>query len=129
MAVEELRKNAMMSHLLDALDRREDIGHYGRLVFAMVGHHFLAEDELCSWLQKNPGIGEAEARAMCRQVEGRDYNPPRRERIIEWQQQQKFPICPQSDPDACNVYRDLKFPERVYEQIQEYYEEKAGVRD
>ena len=126
MAVEHLRKNAMMAHLLDALERGEDIGHYGRLVFAMVGHHFLGEDELCAWLQKNPGVSEDDARAMCRQVEGRDYNPPRRERIMQWQEQQKFPICPTSDPDACNVYRDLKFPDRVYEHIQEYYEEKAA---
>jgi hypothetical protein len=36
MALDDLRRNAMMSHLLDALDRGDDIGHYGRLVFAMV---------------------------------------------------------------------------------------------
>ncbi|HEY3052876.1 MAG TPA: hypothetical protein VGK04_05740 [Thermoanaerobaculia bacterium] len=125
MAVEELRKNAMMSHLLDALDRGEDIGHYGRLVFAMVARHFVDEDELCNDLQKNPGVSEADARSMCRQVEGRDYNPPRRERILEWQKQQSFPICPTSDPDACNVYKDLKFPDHVYENIREYYEEKT----
>ena len=123
MALEQLRKNAMMNHLLGALERGEDIGHYGRLVFAMVGHHFLPEDELCSWLQKNPGVSEDDARAMCRQVEGRDYNPPRRERILEWQKQQNFPICP--DPNECNVYRDLKFPDRVYEHIQEFYKEQS----
>jgi len=39
MAVEELRKNDMMAHLLDALDAGNDIGHYGRLVFAMVARH------------------------------------------------------------------------------------------
>ena len=114
----------MMSHLLDALARGEDIGHYGRLVFAMVAHHFIGEDELCAWLQRNPGVSEENARAMCVQVEGHDYNPPRRERILEWQKQQEFPICPTSDPDACNVYKDLKFPERVYEHIQEYWQEK-----
>jgi len=44
MAVEELRKNDMMAHLLDALDANKDIGHYGRLNdgFAVVGRHFLA---------------------------------------------------------------------------------------
>ena len=36
MAVEDLRKSDMMAHLLDALDKGKDIGHYGRLVFAMV---------------------------------------------------------------------------------------------
>src|SRR3712207_8804213 len=39
MAVDDLRRSPMMSHLLDALDRGEDIGHYGRLTFAMVAHH------------------------------------------------------------------------------------------
>ena len=121
MAIEELRQNAMMRHLTDALERGEDIGHYGRLVFAMVARHFLTEDELCEYLKAN--IDDDAARALCRQVEGRDYNPPRRERILEWQSQQAFPICP--DPDdlgACNVYRDLKFPDHVYEHIQEFYE-------
>jgi hypothetical protein len=125
MAIEELRKNGMMSHLLDALDRGEDIGHYGRLTFAMIARHFLSDEELCSWLQKNPGVSEQDAKVLCAQVEGRDYNPPRRERIVEWQSQQNFPICPTDDPDACNVYRDLKFPDHVYEHIQQYYEKKA----
>jgi len=129
MALEELQANGMMTHLLDALDRGEDIGHYGRLVFAMVARHFIDQDELCSWLQKNPGVTEAEARSLCVQVEGRDYNPPKRQRIVEWQQQQEFPICPTDDPDACNVYRDLKFPDHVYGHIQEYYEQKAEARE
>jgi hypothetical protein len=71
-------------------------------------------------------VSEEEARSLCKQVEGRDYNPPRRERILEWQSQQQFPICPTpDDPDGCNVYKDLKFPDAVYEHIQEYYEQKA----
>jgi hypothetical protein len=123
MAIEDLRTNAMMAHLIDALERGDDIGHYGRLVFAMVARHFLTEDELCEYLQCN--LSEEEARALCRQVEGRDYNPPRRERILEWQQQQEFPICP--DPESCNVYRDLKFPDHVYEHIQEFYEQKSSA--
>jgi hypothetical protein len=124
MALDDLRRNAMMSHLLDALDRGDDVGHYGRLVFAMVARHFLDPDELCACLQKN--VSEDEARSLCHQVEGRDYNPPRRERILEWQSQQAFPICPNADdPDACNVYKDLRFPEHVYEHIEEYHEKKA----
>lgn len=115
-----------MAHLLDALARGEDIGHYGRLTFAIVARHFLPEDELCRWLTRNPGVSDDDARTLCRQVEGRDYNPPRRERILEWQKEQSFPICPTNDPDACNVYRDLKFPDGVYEHIQEYYEQKAA---
>ena len=127
MSVKELRKSEMMAHLLDALNDGKDIGHYGRLVFAMVGRHFLDEDVLVTYLRKNPGLDEEQARALCLQVQGRDYNPPRRERILEWQQHQDFPICPNpEDPDACNVYKDLQFPEDVYEKIEEFYEQKAA---
>ena len=125
MAREELRQNAMMAHLMDALEAGKDIGHYGRLVFAMVARHFMEEDELVKLLRKDPDFSEEQARALVLQVQGRDYNPPRRERILEWQQQQEFPICPSDDPDACNVYRDLRFPDSIYEHISEYYEEKA----
>jgi DNA primase large subunit len=98
----------MMSHLLDALDKGEDIGHYGRLTFAMVAHHFLDKEELVEWLSKDSDTDESEARALVQQVEERGYNPPKRERILEWQNQQEFPICPNpDDPDACNVYREL----------------------
>jgi DNA primase large subunit len=124
--LDELRKSAMMAHLLDALERGADIGHYGRLVFAMVARHFLTEDELLEWLQKDSDFSEAQARSLVLQVQGRDYNPPKRARILEWQKEQEFPICPDADnPDACNVYKDLKFPEGVYESISEYYEEKT----
>lgn len=126
MTVEELRKNDMMSHLLDALDAGKDIGHYGRLVFAVVARHFLSEDELISYLQQDSDFSEAEARSLYKQVQGKDYNPPRRERVLEWQQHQEFPICPNpDDPDTCNVYKDLQFPEHVYEHISEYYEHKS----
>lgn len=128
MAVEELRKSDMMAHLLNALEDGQDIGHYGRLVFAMVAHHFLNEDEVVQYLQKDRGIGETEARALYRQVQSKDYNPPKRDRILEWQQQQEFPICPDSEnPDACNVYKDLNFPEQVYEHIADYYEQKVAT--
>ena len=126
MSVQDLQKDEMMAHLLDALDKKKDIGHYGRLVFAMVARYFMTEDELVKYLQKNPGVSEAEAKALVKQVEGRDYSPPRRDRILEWQKQQDFPICPNpEDPDACNVYKDLKFPDEVYEHIEDYREQKA----
>jgi hypothetical protein len=122
----ELRKSEMMAHLLDALDQGQDIGHYGRLVFAMVGRHFLGEDEMVGLLTKDQDCTEEEARSLVHQVASRDYNPPRRERILEWQRQQDFPIIPNpDDPDAGNVYRDLTFPEGVYEDIEEYHEQKA----
>ena len=116
-----------MSHLLEALDRGEDIGHYGRLVFTMVAHHFLEKDELVKWLAKDGDTDENEARALVQQVEERGYNPPKRERILEWQEQQDFPICPNPDyPDACNVYKELELPDEIFENIQEYREEKAS---
>ncbi|HIK14083.1 MAG TPA: hypothetical protein IGS53_02090 [Leptolyngbyaceae cyanobacterium M33_DOE_097] len=125
--LKELEKSEMMTHLLNALNDRKDIGHYGRLTFAMVARHFLSEDELMTYLQKDPDFSESEAKALVLQVQGKDYNPPRRERILEWQKQQDFPICPNGDdPDACNVYRDLQFPDHVYEHISEYYEAKQG---
>jgi DNA primase large subunit len=126
MASEDLRKNGMMAHLLDALESGKDIGHYGRLVFAMVTRHFLSEQELIEWLLKNPGFTEEKARALYVQVQGKDYNPPRRETILEWQKQQDFPICPNpQDPDGCNVYKDLQFPDHVYENITDYHQQKA----
>lgn len=126
MAIEELRKNDMMAHLLDALDQSQDIGHYGRLVFAMVGRHFLSEDELIGYLTKDSDFNETQARSLYQQVQGKDYNPPRRERVLEWQKQQDFPICPNADdPDACNVYKELQFPDHVYEHISEYYQNKS----
>jgi len=126
MAIEDVRRNGMMAHLFDALASGKDIGHYGRLVFAMVARHFLEEQDVIAYLTKNPGVTEQDARALYLQVQGKDYSPPRRERILEWQGEQEFPICPDPDnPDACNVYKDLKFPPEVYEHIGGYYEQKA----
>ncbi len=127
MAVEELRKNDMMAHLLDALDQKKDIGHYGIHEFAMVERHFQSEDELIGYLTKDSDFNETEARSLYQQVQGKDYNPPKRERVLQWQEQQDFPICPNADdPDACNVYKDLQFPDHVYEHISEYYQHKGG---
>ena len=128
MATPAIRSNEMMDHLMGALEQGQDIGHYGRLVFVMVGRHFMGEDELVRFLARNPDFDETKAHALVQQVEQRDYNPPRRERILEWQAQQDFPICPDGDdPDACNVYRNLKFPDGVYENIQQYHEQQAGA--
>jgi hypothetical protein len=127
-AENELRKDSMMAHLLDSLRDGLNIGHYGRLVFAMVARHFMPQEEVVQWLMRDPDFDEAAAVAMLRQVEGRDYNPPKRERILEWQAQQEFPILPNpEDPDCGNLYRNLKFPEEIYEHIQEYQEKKAAA--
>jgi hypothetical protein len=128
MSVDDLRANHMMASLLDALERGQDIGHYGRLVFAMVARHFLTRDELSTWLCKDSTVSEEEVRALVAQVEERGYSPPRRERILEWQRQQEFPIIPNAeDPDEGNVYKDLKFPDDVYKHITEYYEHKGAA--
>jgi hypothetical protein len=126
--VEELRKDSMMSHLLDSLEAGKDIGHYGRLVFAMVARHFLPAEEVLDWLMRDPDFSEEKARTMLAQVEQRDYNPPKRERILEWQAQQEFPILPDpDDPNCGNLYRNLKFPDGIYHHIEEYQEQKLGV--
>ena len=130
MAVDDLRQSSMMSHLLDALDRGEDIGHYGRLTFAMIGRHFLDRDELVEWLAKDGDTDEHKAKSLVQQVEDRDYNPPSRRRIMEWQAQQDFPICPNpDDPDACNPYRELSMPEQVLEDIEEYREQRFDAQE
>ena len=125
MSVEDLRQSPMMGHLLNALDKGEDIGHYGRLVFAMIARHFVSDDELVELLTKDHDADEREIRTMVQQVQEKDYSPPRREKILEYQSQQDFPICPNpDDPDACNPYQELQFPDEVYESIQEYQEKR-----
>ena len=122
----DLRESPMMAHLLDALEQGKDIGHYGRLVFVMIARHFLAEDELVGLIAAQPGMDETKARALVLQIQERGYSPPKRERIIEWQARQEFPICPNlEDPNSGNVYRELRFPDEIYEHIHEYWEEKA----
>ncbi len=126
MAVEELRQSPMMSHMLDALDNGEDIGHYGRLVFTMIGRHFVDNDELIELLTQDNDAEEKEIRSLVQQVEEKGYSPPKRDKILEYQSQQDFAICPNpDDPDACNPYSELQFPDEVFESIQEYREEKA----
>ena len=125
MPVGDLRQSPMMGHMLDALDNGEDIGHYGRLVFAMIGRHFVSNDELVELLTKDNDADEQEIRALVQQVEEKGYSPPRREKILEYQDQQDFQICPNpDDPDACNPYAELQFPDEVYESIQEYQEKR-----
>lgn len=118
----ELRKSGMMAHLIDSLEAGQDIGHYGRLTFAMVARTFMPPDEVVEMLRKDPDCDEEKARALVEQVDARGYNPPKRERILEWMQKQEFPICPDAEnAGSCNVYRDLKFPEEVYDRISSYY--------
>lgn len=81
-------------------------------------------------MAKQPDFDKEKARALLLQVQAHNYNPPQRERILEWQARQDFPIIPNpDDPDCGQVYRNLHFPEEVYGEIQEYYEEKAEAED
>ena len=123
--MEELKKNGMMAHLIEALGRGEDIGHYGQLTVAMVARHFMTHEELSELLSKRAGSSPEKIEVLLHQVEAKGYNPPKRERILQWQKEQEFPICPNpDDPDSCNVYKDLKFPDSMYKKIEEYQEEK-----
>ncbi len=123
---DKLRVDPMMAHLLDSLESGKDIGHYGRLVFVMVARHFLDEDELVQYMMKDKDCDEEKARSLVAQVKAHNYNPPRRERVLEWMQHQEFPICPNADdPDGCNVYKHLEFPNATYEHISEYQTAKV----
>ncbi len=129
MTLDDLRQSPMMTYLLDALDGGKDIGHYGRLTFAMVARNFVERDELIQLLAKDGDTDEAKAGAPVEQVEAREYNPPRREKILEWQKEQDFPICPTpDDPDTCNVYTELNFPDELYQDIEEYRTEEFQAR-
>jgi hypothetical protein len=124
---DELRTSPTMARLLDALQAGTDIGHYGRLTFVMVARHFLDDDEIVELIRSQPGVDEAHAHSLLVQVKARDYNPPKRERILQWQQRQDFPIIADAqDPQAGNVYRELQFPDHIYDNIEEFWEEKIG---
>src|SRR6478735_3064807 len=62
--IEDLRAEPMMAHLMDSLEAGKEIGHYGRLVFAMVGHHFVEPGELIEWLTKDPDFDAEQAKAL-----------------------------------------------------------------
>ena len=84
MAVEDLKQSPMMNNMLETLDRGEDIGHYGRLTFAMVARYFMDDENLVQLLAKDGDTDENKARALVQQVEEKGYNSSRRDRIVEW---------------------------------------------
>ncbi|HTJ24621.1 MAG TPA: hypothetical protein VMA36_00525 [Candidatus Limnocylindria bacterium] len=126
--LDDVRKDPMMARLLDDLAAHEDIGHYGRLVFTMVARHFADEDELVTALANDTDFPEDKARVMVRDVIDAGYSPPSREKILEFQSRQEYPIIADpSDPDLGNVYKDLRFPYDVYQHIEQYHEQKLHV--
>lgn len=125
MPIEDLRKNKTMAHILDALDDGQDIGHYGRLTLAMVAQYFAEEEEIVTQLQKDKDFTEEEARSLYQQVSSKEYSPPSRDSLLEWQSEQDFQmVVDPKDPDAGNVYQDLTFPDRVYASISSYNQKK-----
>jgi hypothetical protein len=96
----------------------------------MVGVYFANDDELVQVMTQDHDAEEREIRAMVQQVREKGYNPPNRDKILEWQQKQDFQICPNpDDPDACNVYSELDIPQGVLEDIQEYRAEEQVARE
>jgi hypothetical protein len=124
--LEELRKDPMMARLIDELQAGTDIGHYGRLVVAMIARHFGSEDEVVELLSNDEDFPEEKARVMVREVIDAGYSPPKRNKILDFQSRQDFPIIENTDdPDLGNVYKDLRFPDDVYEHIEHYREQKV----
>jgi hypothetical protein len=117
-----------MTRLLDALKKKTDIGHNGQFVFVTVARHFMDEAEIVKLLSHQPDMDEEKAQAFVQQLTERGYNPPRRERILQMQAEQDFAIIENADdPDSGNLYRELQFPDEIYEDINEYREEKAAA--
>ena len=83
MPVEDLKQSPLMNHMLEALENGEDIGHYGRLTFAMVGAYFVKNDELVRLLTQHHDGDEREVRAIVQQVREKGYNPPNRDKLLE----------------------------------------------
>ena len=96
----DLRDSPMMAHLLDALKSGQDVGHYGRLTFVMIARFFMSDDEMLKLLAKQPDHDEREMRALIQQVREHDYNPPKRERVLEWQAHQVFATSSASSATA-----------------------------
>jgi hypothetical protein len=126
---DDLRQSPTMVRLIEALKKKTDIGANGLFIFVTTARHFMNEDEIVALVNQQPDMDEEKARAFVLHIKERGYNPPRRERILEMQGQQKFAIIANpEDPDSGNLYRELRFPEEVYEDIQEYYEEKVAAQ-
>jgi hypothetical protein len=128
--MEALRNSPTMARLLETMEAGKDIGHFGQFTFATVARHFLDDPQIIGLLARQPDMDEEKAHALLLHVQERGYNPPRRERILEHQQKEGFPIIANPEnPDSGNLYRELAFPDSVYEDINEYYEEKAEAEE
>jgi hypothetical protein len=124
---QRLRASPTVAHWLSALEAGQDVGHYGRLAFAIVAQHFLADDQTASLLAGQPKYDQARAAKLLERVRAHGYAPPSRLRLSQWQARQQFPLLPDpADPASGNLYRELEFPDSVYGQIEEFWEGADG---
>jgi hypothetical protein len=123
-----LKKSSIMAHLLRALKRRENIGYYGMLVFAATARFFLSEKKVVRLLSRQPGVGREDIRDIVLQIKERRLPPPSLERIFMWQELQDFSVCPDyTDIDACDLYRQLQFPEGVRDNVLCHWGQTADI--
>jgi len=60
-----------------------------------------------------------------REVVEAGYSPPKRDKIVDFQSRQDYAIIENlDDADLGNVYKDLRFPDEVYQHIEHYREQK-----
>ena len=114
----ELTDSPMMAQLIESMEAGVDIGDYGRLAFVMTARYFMSDTEIVTLLVGQPGMDEEKAGIFVHHILEEDYNPPTPERILEWQVIQEYSILPDpDDPDSYNVYRQLRFPQAVYDSV------------
>lgn len=126
---ETLRQSPTMKRMLDAMEAGEDIGHFGQFTFATVARHFLQEVDTVRLLAAQPNMDERKAAALLEHVTERGYNPPQRERILVQQTHNGFQLIPDPEnPDSGNLYQEITFPDTIYDDISNYYRERAESR-
>ncbi|PYE51877.1 hypothetical protein [Deinococcus yavapaiensis] len=112
-----LKSNRFMAHLVGALEMGQDIGPYGRKIFATVAQYFLSADDTLMLLKRN--LGEQEAREVMKSVEGEP--PPRRGKVVEYTKRQNFPILPNNhDAHLDDLYAGLTFPPEIQARIPKF---------
>lgn len=125
-AREQMMSSPTIRRLVEAAEAGEDIGHYGELTLAIVGRYFMSDADLVDLLSRCVEMDRKKAAGLVHQVKEGDYSPPRRETLVHWSSEQQFNLINVKDPDSGNLYRELTFPDQVYEHIRHYHEDKAS---
>ena len=60
MLVEALKQSPLMNHMVEALARGEDIGHYSRLTVIMIARHSVDNEELVGLLTQDRDADEGD---------------------------------------------------------------------